>query len=128
MAEKILALIVAFLGGVATMSLLGTKLINLALRYSARARALVRDELNRLEAEYGRSHTDPMMDEAVQARLNESWKNRQVVSDLKCAFGRSIPCTSLCERFGTVVHVDDKYGTYMVCEEHARMITDDDVL
>lgn len=52
MAEKILALLIAFVGGVALTALVGTKMINLALRHSAPVRKQIRDALDREDARH----------------------------------------------------------------------------
>jgi len=52
MAEKILALLIAFFGGVAVMGLFGAKLINLAIRNSPPTRKLIRDALDREDARH----------------------------------------------------------------------------
>jgi hypothetical protein len=52
MAEKILALLVAFASGAALVSLIGTKLINLAVRHSPQTRKLIRDMLDREDARH----------------------------------------------------------------------------
>jgi len=52
MAEKILALLIVFFGGITLTMLVGTKLINLALRHSPPARRLLRDKLDREDARH----------------------------------------------------------------------------
>jgi len=52
MAEKILALLVAFVGGAALAALIYGKLINLGLRHSAPIRKMLRDKLDREDARH----------------------------------------------------------------------------
>ena len=52
MAEKILALLIAFLSGIALTVLIGAKLINLSIRHSPRMRKLLRDTLDREDARH----------------------------------------------------------------------------
>lgn len=44
---------------------------------------------------------------------------------LKCAFGRSIPWTELCEREATLRY-RDRFGIHDVCEEHIRTLEESD--
>lgn len=52
MAEKILALLIAFVGGIALTALVGTKLINISLRHSPPVRRLLRATLDREDARH----------------------------------------------------------------------------
>ncbi len=52
MAEKILALLVAFASGAAVVALIGTKLVNFAIRHSPGMRKLIRDALDREDSRH----------------------------------------------------------------------------
>lgn len=63
MAEKVLALLVAFLGGSVSTYFLGAKLIGLALRHSPSLRAQMRAALDRADV---RAEAEPWRDEIVE--------------------------------------------------------------
>jgi len=67
MAEKILALLAAFVLGVVVAMMLGSKMVNLGLRHSPRLRAMVRAQLDR----HDKVKTDAFSQELVEAGLNE---------------------------------------------------------
>jgi len=115
MAEKILALTVAFLGGGTVIALLYSKMIDLALRHSPRLRMRVRQEINRLD----RVGVEPI------AGLTRTETAEISDGAIMCAFGRSIPWTEICTQEGTLKY-EDRFGVYNVCGEHARTLEERD--
>lgn len=74
MAEKILALLIAFVSGIALTALVGTKLVNFGLRLSPPLRKLVRDKLDREDARHALvgAPTDNPFNAGVEAAIRDA--------------------------------------------------------
>jgi hypothetical protein len=128
MAEKILALLIAFFGGIALTALFGVKLINLVMRHSPPLRKLLRDALDREDSRHalvGTPTDDPF---ALGLKVG----SEAVFQDSKCELcmdpidkphvgvdgaKRWRPCPNQATRT-----VDSNGHKLRICEEHFQKV------
>lgn len=127
MAEKILALLIAFFGGIALTVLFGAKLINLGMRHSPPLRKLLRDALDREDSRHalvGTPTDDPF---ALGLKVG----SEAVFQDSKCELcdpiGKSHVGLDGTERWRRCPNqatrtVDYNGHNLRICEEHFQEV------